>query len=55
MKKMKIFGFLISFSLFFLSPFVCQANYDSNFTRPPPRPLFIVSHGRPKFYPQQVH
>ncbi|CAA7019163.1 unnamed protein product [Microthlaspi erraticum] len=25
------------------------------YTRPPPRPDFIVSHGRPKFHPQQVH
>nr|VDD61800.1 unnamed protein product [Brassica oleracea] len=53
---MKIFDLFLSFSIFFLSPFVSQAyNHDSNYTRPPPGADFIVSHGHPNFYPQQVH
>lgn len=53
---MKIFDLFLSFSIFFLSPFVSQAyNHDSNYTRPPPGADFIVSHGHPNFYPQQVY
>ncbi|XP_024013759.1 purple acid phosphatase 21 [Eutrema salsugineum] len=53
---MKIFGLFLSFTLFFLSPFASQANNrGSKFTRPPPRPDFIVSNDRPKSHPQQVH
>lgn len=54
-KKMKMFELFLRFSIFFFSPFLSQAyNHDSNYTRPPPRANFIVSHGHPNFYPQQV-